>query len=88
MCFLLHALIMRCLRQIIRCGCVGIVPDIRLSAAGTGYLVFSQVCVMRRRDVVVSQRSAHVLIHVSMVRVKHIILFREHVHGETVLGHE
>lgn len=67
---------------------VDVVPDIRLSAAGAGHLVFGQVCIMRGRDVVVSQWSAHVLIHVSVIRVKHIVLVREHVHGETVLGHE
>ncbi len=43
---------------------------------------------MRRRDVVVCQRSHHVLIHASVIWVKHIVLFREHVHGETILGHE
>lgn len=66
----------------------GVVPDIRLGAAGAGHLVFGEVGIMRRRDVVVRQRSAHVLIHVSVIWVKHIILFREHVHGETILGHE
>lgn len=67
---------------------MGVVPDIGLGAAGAGHLVFGEVCIMRRRDVVVCQRSHHVLIHASVIRVKHIVLFREHVHGETILGHE
>lgn len=34
------------------------------------------------------QGAAHVLVHSGMVRVNHIILKGQHVHGETILGHE
>lgn len=34
------------------------------------------------------QRSGHVLVHPGVVGVKHIVLQGQHVHGETVLGHE
>lgn len=34
------------------------------------------------------QRVAHVLVDSGMVRVNHIILLGQHVHGETILGHE
>lgn len=43
---------------------------------------------MRRGDEVVGQRVAHVLIDSGMFRVNHIILPGQHVHGETILGHE
>lgn len=34
------------------------------------------------------QGPAHVLVDSGMVRVNHIILLGQHVHGESILGHE
>lgn len=33
------------------------------------------------------QRSGHVLVHPGVVRVKHIVLLGQHVHGETIGCH-
>lgn len=43
---------------------------------------------MRRGDEVVGQRAAHVLVDPGVVGVDHVVLPGQHVHGETVLGHE
>lgn len=67
---------------------VDVLPDVGLSAAGAGDLVLGEVCVVGRGDEVVGQRAAHVLVHSGMVWVNHVILSGEHVHGETILGHE
>lgn len=67
---------------------VDVLPDVGLSAAGAGDLVLGEVCIVGRGDEVVGQRAAHVLVHPGMVWVNHVILSGEHVHGETILGHE
>lgn len=63
-------------------------PDVRLRAAVSGQLVFGEVGVVRGRDEVVSQRSPHVLVNSGVVRVENAVLLRQHVHGESVGGHE
>lgn len=70
------------------CHLMMFIPDIWLGAAGTGDLVLGKVGVVRRGDKVVGQGPAHVLVDSGMVRVNHIILLGQHVHGETILGHE
>lgn len=64
------------------------VPDVRLSAAGAGDLVLGEVSVVRRGDEVVSQRAAHVLVDSGVVGINQIVLPGQHVHGESILGHE
>lgn len=39
-------------------------------------------------DEVVCQWVFHVLVNPSMFRVQHTVLLRQHVHGETIGGHE
>lgn len=63
-------------------------PDVRLRAAVSSQLVLGEVGVVRGRDEVVSQRSPHVLVHSGVVRVENTVLLRQHVHGESVGGHE
>lgn len=64
------------------------IPDVRLGAAGAGHLVLGEVGVVRRGDEVVGQRAPHVLVDPGVVGVDHVVLPGQHVHGETVLGHE
>lgn len=63
------------------------IPDVRLSAAGTGDLVLGKVGIVWRGDEVVGQRTCHVLVDSGMVGIKHIVLQRQHVHSETILSH-
>lgn len=63
-------------------------PDVRLRAAVSGQLVLGEVGVVRGRDEVVSQRPSHVLVNSGVVRVEGAVLLRQHVHGESVGGHE
>lgn len=63
-------------------------PDVRLRAAVSGQLVLGEVGVVRGRDEVVSQRPSHVLVNSGVVRVESAVLLRQHVHGESVGGHE
>ena len=69
------------------CGC-SFVPDVRLCAAGPSQLVLSEVGVVGGGDEVVCQWVFHVLVNPSMFRVQHTVLLRQHVHGETIGGHE
>lgn len=63
-------------------------PDVRLRAAVSGQLVLGEVGVVRGRDKVVSQRLPHVLVNSGVVRVENAVLLRQHVHGESIGGHE
>ena len=63
-------------------------PDVRLCAAVSSQLVRSEVGVVGGGDEVVRQWAPHVLVNLSVLRVEHAVLLRQHVHGETVGGHE
>lgn len=63
-------------------------PDVCLCAAVSCQLVLSEIGVMGGRDEVVCQRASHVLVNPSMLRVEHTVLLRQHVHGESIGGHE
>lgn len=43
---------------------------------------------MRGRDKVVSQRLPHVLVNSGVVRVENTVFLGQHVHGESIGGHE
>lgn len=82
----MHAVIIR--TRNVYCLCLARIPDVWLGAAGAGNLVLGKVSVVGRGDEVVGQRAAHVLVDSGVVRVEHIVLLGQHIHGETVLGHE
>lgn len=63
-------------------------PNVWLCAAVPGQLVLGKVGVVGGGDVVVCQWMFHVLVNPSMFRVKHTVLLRQHVHGETIGCHE
>lgn len=63
-------------------------PDVRLRAAVSRQLVLGEVGVVRGRDEVVCQRAPHVLVNSRVVGVENTVLPGQHVHGESVGGHE
>lgn len=69
-------------------GCCSFLPNVRLCAAAPSQLVLSEVGVVGRGDEVVGQWVIHVLVNPCMVRVKHTVLLRQHVHGKAIGGHE
>lgn len=68
--------------------CKSVLPDVRLRAAVSRQLVLGEVGVVRGRDEVVCQRAPHVLVNSRVVGVEHRVLPGQHVHGESVGGHE
>lgn len=63
-------------------------PDVCLCAAVSCQLVLSEIGVVGGRDEVVCQWVFHVLVNPSVFRVENTVLLRQHVHGESVGGHE
>lgn len=63
-------------------------PDVWLCAAVPCQLVLGEVCVVGGGDEVVCQWVLHVLVNPGMLWVKYTVLLRQHIHGETIGGHE
>lgn len=63
-------------------------PDVWLCATVPSQLILCEVSVVGGGNEVVCQWECHVLVNPSMFRVKYTVLLRQHVHGETIWGHE